>query len=143
MRRFESTPVVRLRMPTGARLDAWVAETFAARLLGLAFAAGLPEGGALLLPGCRSVHTAAMRFPIDLAFLTWPPGPDCEILAVEVGVPALRLVAPRGLPQSRVAALEALALPALGVTAGARLSVESCPGPVWAQAAPGTHTSQP
>ena len=87
MRRFESTPFLRLRTPAGRCLDAWVAESLAARLLGLAFAAGLPEGRALLLPRCRSVHTVAMRFPIDIAFVTWPPAPGCEIVAVETGVP--------------------------------------------------------
>jgi uncharacterized membrane protein (UPF0127 family) len=125
MRRFESTPFVRLQTPGGRCLDAWLAESFAARLVGLAFVAGLPDGRALLLPRCRSVHTAAMRFPIDIAFVTWPPAPDCEIVAVEVSVPPLRIVAPRGLNRGRVAALEASALPALGVVPGARLSVES------------------
>jgi uncharacterized membrane protein (UPF0127 family) len=143
MRRFESTPFLRLQMPGGRRLDAWLAESFAARLLGLAFAAGLPDGRALLLPRCRSVHTVAMRFAIDIAFLTWPPAPDCEIVAVEVGVPPLRIVAPRGLPRSRVAALEASALPGLGVAPGARLSVESGLELVSAQPGRGTRSSHP
>lgn len=143
MRRFESTPVLRLQTPGGRCLDAWAAESFAARLIGLAFAAGLPDGRALLLPRCRSVYTVAMRFPIDIAFVTWPPAPDCEIVAVEVGVPPLRIVAPRGLPRSRVAALEARALAELGVAPGIRLSVESDLGFVSARPGGGTRISHP
>jgi uncharacterized membrane protein (UPF0127 family) len=143
MRRFESTPFLRLQMPGARRLDAWVAESLAARLLGLAFAPRLPDGRALLLPRCGSVHTVAMRFRIDIAFLTWPPAPDCEIVAVAVDVPPLRIVAPRGLPRSRVAALEASALPGLGVAPGARLSVESDLELVSAQPGGGTRTSHP
>jgi uncharacterized protein len=143
MRRFESTHFVRLQTPAGPCLDAWVAESLGTRLIGLAFAAGLSDGRALLLPRCRSVHTAAMRFPIDIAFVTWPPAPDCEIVAVAVDVPPLRIVAPRGLPRSRVAALEASALPGLGVAPGARLSVESDLELVSAQPGGGTRTSHP
>ncbi len=44
-----------------------VASAHMARLRGLL---GRDElNGALLLPGCRSVHTLGMRFPIDVAFL--------------------------------------------------------------------------
>jgi uncharacterized protein len=143
MRRFESTPFVRLQTPAGRCLDAWVAESLPARLIGLAFVAGLPDGRALLLPRCRSVHTAAMRFPIDVAFVTWPPAPHCEVVAVEVGVPPLRIVAARGLPRSRVAALEASALAALGVASGARLSVEPGLDSVSARVGPGTRISHP
>jgi uncharacterized membrane protein (UPF0127 family) len=143
MRRFESTPFVRLQTPVGPCLDAWVAESLGTRLIGLAFAAGLSDGRALLLPRCRSVHTAAMRFPIDIAFVTWPPAPDCEIVAVELGVPPLRIVAPRGLTRSGVAALEAAALPVLGVVPGARLSVEPGLNSVSARAGQGTRISHP
>jgi hypothetical protein len=143
MRRFESTPFVRLQTPGGRCLDAWIAESLAARLVGLAFVPGLPDGRALLLPRCRSVHTVAMRFPIDIAFLTWPPAPDCEIMAVEVGVPPLRIVAPGGLTRGRMAALEASALPALGVVPGARLRVESGWDSVSARAGRGTRISYP
>jgi hypothetical protein len=143
MRRFESTLVVRLQTPSGRCLDAWVAESLVPRLAGLAFVAGLPDGRALLLPRCRSVHTAAMRFPIDIAFVTWPPAPDCEIVAVEVGVLRLRIVAPRGLPRSQVAALEAPALPGLGVAPGARLSVKPGVDAVSERVGRGTRISHP
>src|SRR5215218_4271609 len=45
------------------------ANTPAARLLGLALLRSIPEGHALFIPDCRSVHTFGMRFPIDVAFL--------------------------------------------------------------------------
>jgi uncharacterized membrane protein (UPF0127 family) len=46
-----------------------VARTFAQRLRGLAGLAAMPEDDTLLLPRCASVHTAGMRFAIDVAFL--------------------------------------------------------------------------
>ncbi len=46
-----------------------VARTFRQRLLGLAGLRELPPHCALLITGCDSVHTAWMRFPIDVAFL--------------------------------------------------------------------------
>jgi uncharacterized membrane protein (UPF0127 family) len=128
MRRFESTPSVRLRMPSGRSLDTWVAESLAARLVGLAWLRRLPDNHALLLPSCRSVHTVAMRFSIDVAFVSWPPaGMACEVVALEVAVPPLRVLAPRALPRRRpLAAIEAGAhtLRGLGVAPGARLYVE-------------------
>ena len=118
MRRFESTPFLRLQMPGGRRLDAWLAESFAARLLGLAFAAGLPDGRALLLPRCRSVHTVAMRFAIDIAFLD----SELRVLAVSPGVRPWRLRLQRG-------ARAVLELPAgeadrVGIAPGDQLTVE-------------------
>ena len=131
MRRFESTPSVRLRMPSGRWLDTWVAESLAARLTGLAWLRRLPDSQALLLPSCRSVHTVGMWFPIDVAFVSWPPaGVAFEVVALEVALPPLRVLAPRALPRS-VAAIEAGAhtLRGLGVAPGALLCVE--PGPAF------------
>jgi uncharacterized protein len=55
-----------------------VAVTPRARLLGLAFLDRGDAGPGLLIPGCRSVHTFGMRFPLDLWFL----GPYGEPLEV-------------------------------------------------------------
>ena len=41
----------------------------AARLRGLAGLDSLPRTAALHIPGCRSVHTFTMRFPLDLIWL--------------------------------------------------------------------------
>jgi uncharacterized membrane protein (UPF0127 family) len=45
------------------------AERRSARLLGLTRLAFLPPHYALHFPRCRSVHTAGMRFPLDLVWL--------------------------------------------------------------------------
>jgi len=45
-----------------------VADTFRARLLGLALRSR-PPGFALLLPRTRAVHTCGMRFALDLYWL--------------------------------------------------------------------------
>jgi hypothetical protein len=55
-----------------------VANTRTARLLGLARLEREEAGPGLLIPGCRSVHTFGMRFPLDVWFL----GPYGEPLAV-------------------------------------------------------------
>lgn len=121
MRRFESSPSVRLHTPSGRPLDIWVAESFRARLAGLAGLPRLAPGRALLLPGCRSVHTVGMRFAIDVAFVRWPPvAGGCRVLAMRVEVPPFRLVAPPGLPRGAVAALE--------VAAGTLVAGGACPG---------------
>ena len=52
------------------------AVSFKARLVGLLGRAGLPEGEALVIEPCTSIHTFFMRFPIDLAFL----GKDGRVL---------------------------------------------------------------
>jgi hypothetical protein len=81
----------------------------------------------LLLPSCRSIHTVAMRFPIDVAFVSWPPaGMACEVVALEVALPPVRVLAPRTLRGGRVAAIEAGAhtLRGLGAVPGARLIIE-------------------
>jgi uncharacterized membrane protein (UPF0127 family) len=57
----------RRALPGGATL--FVARSFRERLLGLMGLSGLPDESALLLPGCDSVHTAWMRFAIDVVFL--------------------------------------------------------------------------
>jgi uncharacterized membrane protein (UPF0127 family) len=64
------------------------ANTFASRLLGLAFLRSLPSGHALFIPDCRSVHTFGMRFPIDVAFIDEWARP----LRVERAVPPRRVL---------------------------------------------------
>jgi uncharacterized membrane protein (UPF0127 family) len=64
--------------------DAW------ARLVGLLGRAGLPSGGGMVLEPCDSVHTAFMRFPIDVLVLS----PEGEVLVAEGDVRPWRLVWP-------------------------------------------------
>ena len=63
-RRFRREPRAEVR---GRRVP--VALSRGARLLGLALLDRRTAGAGLLLPGCRSVHTFGMRFPLDLVFL--------------------------------------------------------------------------
>ncbi|MEK6326194.1 MAG: DUF192 domain-containing protein [Actinomycetota bacterium] len=63
-RRFSHQPRAEVR---GRRVP--VALSRRARLLGLALLDRRAAGAGLLLPGCRSVHTFGMRFPLDLVFL--------------------------------------------------------------------------
>jgi uncharacterized protein len=69
-----------------------VARTRRARLRGLALRRRPPDGAALLIPRCRSVHTFGMRFAIDLVWL------DAEgrVLAVHERVPPGRFRWHRG-----------------------------------------------
>lgn len=49
--------------------DARVARSLASRTVGLLGQRGLPQGGALVIDPCSSVHTAFMRFTIDVLYL--------------------------------------------------------------------------
>ena len=123
MRRFSSTPVARVTLPGGRRLEAWVAEAPATRLIGLAGMRRPAPGTALLLPRCRCVHTFGMRFAVDVAFVSWPARDGiCEVAAVAPGVAPGRVVSARG----RLAALEAPAGALSQIVPGAL-----CPGGCW------------
>ena len=79
------------RLPGGLRL--FVARSRRARLLGLSLLARAPPAGcALVLPRCSSVHTAGMRFALDLAFLD----ASGRVMRVVRGVPPWRVVSCRG-----------------------------------------------
>ena len=67
---------VQLRVErTGALLAvrAAVARTWRERIVGLLSRRGLPEGEAMVFPACRSIHTAGMRFSIDVLFVDRDP----------------------------------------------------------------------
>jgi uncharacterized membrane protein (UPF0127 family) len=132
MRRFQSTRSLQLVTPAGGSLAVWMAESFRARLTGLAAARALPPGRALLLPNCAAVHTFGMRFALDVAFVSWPPvAGSCEVAALAEGVPPLRVARARERRRDRVAALEAASgsLSALGLVRRARLGVVFAPRP--------------
>lgn len=46
-----------------------IAQSLADRVVGLLGRDGLGEGEGLILPACRSIHTAFMRFTIDAVFV--------------------------------------------------------------------------
>ena len=64
-----------------------VAGTRRARRRGLSRVVELPRDHALLLPGCRSVHTLGMRFALDLL---WLDGRGA-LLRLDRAVPARRM----------------------------------------------------
>lgn len=83
------------RLPTSAEHrgeELRVAVSVSARLLGLALLARPRQSFALLLPHTRSIHTAGMRFALDLEWL----GEDGRTIRVDRAVPPLRLKACRG-----------------------------------------------
>jgi uncharacterized membrane protein (UPF0127 family) len=47
----------------------YLARGFVCRLVGLVGTPDLRSDEALLIPGCRAVHTIGMRIPIDVAFI--------------------------------------------------------------------------
>lgn len=65
-----SSDEVHLRVPGRIhRLSLRVADTFGSRFRGLMLSPAPPPGSGLLLKRCASVHTAFMRYPIDLAYV--------------------------------------------------------------------------
>lgn len=50
-------------------IQARIANRFWPRFKGLMLTASLPEQGGLLITTCNSVHTAFMRYPIDIVYL--------------------------------------------------------------------------
>jgi uncharacterized membrane protein (UPF0127 family) len=82
-RRLRGLPRAEVR---GRRVP--VATSRRARLLGLSHLDRRRAGAGLLIPGCRSVHTFGMRFPLDLVFLDF----DLRPVALRRAVPPRRLV---------------------------------------------------
>jgi uncharacterized membrane protein (UPF0127 family) len=72
-------------------IGVYVARGPRARLLGLALLRQLAPDRALLIPGCRSVHTFGMRFALDVVFLD----AQGEVVRVARGVPPRRIVSCR------------------------------------------------
>ena len=129
MRRFRSGPSVRFH-GSGGSVDVWVAISFGARLAGLAGAATIPASAGLLIPRCAWVHTWGMRFPLDVAFLAWPPVPaGCAVLGLAPAVEPRRSVR-LARPAARTAVLEAQAgaLARIGLQPGASAQVEGFRG---------------
>jgi hypothetical protein len=111
---------------SAAAFEVWVAERWLTRLVGLCGVRELSPRSGLLIPRCAWVHTFAMRFAIDLAFLQWPPAASrCAVLAVETSVGAGRSVRLAGRSRGATAVLEvpAQASFSAGIEPGAGLAV--------------------
>lgn len=103
--------------PRGKPLSLGLAERFGQRLAGLVGLPGLPPGQGIVLPRCRSVHTAGMRFAVDVVFVGWPPDPHgaLEVARVRERVRPFRVVSCPG----RARELAVIELEAGGAAAGA------------------------
>lgn len=104
-------------------------------MVGLLGRDGLPPLTGLLIPRCDSVHTAGMRFAIDVVFVRWPaPDGRVEVLAVTPQLRPWRLARVRrrghGLRRKQVGALELTGgqAAALGIEAATTLELERSPG---------------
>jgi uncharacterized protein len=82
--RLERLPAIALR----GRARLVVADSAPARAAGLAGMRAMPRRTALLIPGCRSVHTFGMRFALDLIWLS----DDGRIVDVSASVKPGRIV---------------------------------------------------
>jgi uncharacterized membrane protein (UPF0127 family) len=65
----------------------WTAFDSATRRKGLLGRDSMPEGSALLIAPCSSIHTFFMRFPIDIAFVTR----DGCVVSTRTALPAWRI----------------------------------------------------
>ncbi len=110
----------------GRELHAWVAESFSARLLGLAGRSAIPAGRALLIPECNAVHTWGMRFALDIAFLEWPPNAGTGVIRLCEAVGPRRWVGVRGRSALQTAVLEAPGGTLRGLGSGA-VTFKACP----------------
>ena len=96
-----------------------IADSVRTRLRGLLGRSALEPGEGLLLRPANSVHTAFMRFPIDVVFLD----KELNVLNVEEAVPAWRMKARRG--ARAVLELGAGEAARQGIAAGATLRLDS------------------
>ena len=104
-RRFAGAPTSELSCPGGS-VRAVVARSFRVRLLGLMRLSGA-EMVPLLFPRCHSIHTRAMRAPIDLVWLSVER--ECaRVLGVveSLGPGRHQRCRPEGFARQSVAALE-------------------------------------
>lgn len=82
----------RVALPVPSCPHAHVAGSWRARALGLAWLAEPGADCALLLPGCRSIHTFGMRFDLDVWFLDT----DWRVLRHVEALPPRRVASCRG-----------------------------------------------
>ena len=69
---------------------AQIARSWRQRMVGLLAHDALPSDEALIFPGCNSIHTFGMRFPIDVIFVNR----EWRVVAVREGLLPGRLVLP-------------------------------------------------
>jgi len=85
-----------------------VADSFWKRLRGLQFSRSMPFGEVLWLKDCRSIHTAWMRFSIDVFFLD----EAYRVVDVRLDVQPWRIVRPKSQTARHVIEAKSMALTA-------------------------------
>lgn len=68
-----------------------VASNFSTRAKGLLGKDNLPQGHALLIKNCSSIHTFFMKFDLDVIFVDR----NLKVTSIHTNIPAWRLVIPR------------------------------------------------
>ena len=99
-----------------------VADTHWTRLRGLLGTSSLPRGEGLWIRPCRQVHMFGMRYAIDVVFLD-----DRHHVVHVVSDLAPGRISPKVNGATSVLELPAGTIARLGLTAGARLEIESIP----------------
>ena len=90
---WETATTVRLKAErNGAAVAqrAHIARSWHQRMVGLLAHDKLPPDEAMIFPGCSSIHTIGMRFPIDVIFVNR----EWRIVSLQEGLGAGRLVLP-------------------------------------------------
>jgi uncharacterized membrane protein (UPF0127 family) len=109
---------VRTGLCLGERVER--VDSFLGRLRGLLGRSGLAEGEGMILEGCAAVHTAFMRFPLDLCFLDR----EARVLKVVRSLPPWRAARARG--ASHVVEFPAGTVARADVRAGDLLELRRC-----------------
>jgi hypothetical protein len=104
MTRHDRLPILHVHFNCGVSVGLSLARGRFDRLVGWALLAS-PRGEGLVIPRCRSIHTFGMRFPIDVAFVTWPLEQPVVPLKVEGRLAPGRLLSIRR-PARATAAVE-------------------------------------
>ncbi|MEM8669862.1 MAG: DUF192 domain-containing protein [Planctomycetota bacterium] len=126
MRSARNKPAMRWITRDDARVlsdSVQVADTYFSRLIGLQFRRTMPTGEVLWLQGCKSIHTAWMRFRIDVVFLD----DAYRIVDVHTAVPPWRIVRSKSRSAKHVVEARQLVSPEV-VQIGMRTAFEPLAG---------------
>jgi len=95
-----------------------IARTLISKSIGLMFSSQLPAKSALVIPGCKQVHTVFVRFPIDVIFIST----DCCVVGIVEHLRPFR-VSPYCRKAATVIELPAGTISETGVMIGDLLSI--------------------
>lgn len=96
-----------------------LAGSLIARLVGLIGRRDFPKGSAMIIPGCRQVHTFLMRFPIDVLFIDERD----KVVYIAANIKSCRITR-FCISASRIIELPAGTITACGIMVGDILSIK-------------------